>query len=100
MTAYDIYELHGDNADLDKCSVFQYRGFEILSNEKQDSFRVGQFGETVFVRPSLQEALREVDQFMCTLEYGTPSLQARLTMAALASKETGRDVASRNVVKE
>ena len=84
VTAYDIYELTCDNADLDKCSSFRYRGFEISANEAWNSFRVGQFGETVFACSSLQEALREVDEFMCTLEHKTPSLQAKLMKAALS----------------
>lgn len=87
VTAYDIYELYGDNADLDKCSSFSYRGFEILTNEAREWFMVMQFGEFVNRSASLQDSLRYVDSFMCKLEHEMPDLHARLLRAALTSKE-------------
>lgn len=87
VTAYDIHELGCDNTDLEKCSYFKYRGFWILPNEDHTSFKVEQFDVPLFARNSLKEALREVDEFICKLQYGKPSLETVLARAAITSKE-------------
>lgn len=87
VTAYDIYELRGDKDTLDECSYYKYRGFWIVPDETRTLFEVSQFNTTVFRRETLADALMEVDDFVCKMQYGKPSLEARLVQAALAAEE-------------
>lgn len=94
VTAYDIYELNGNHENFDRCSSYYYRGFQISVNDDRTRFSVEQFGATAFRCNSLQEALRDIDQFHCDLEHGTPSLQAQMTIAAFEVKE--REMSAEN----
>ncbi len=100
VTAYDIYELRGDDTDLDECSYYKYRGFWILPNETHTSFKVEQFNTLLFERESLKDALQEVDDFVCKMQYGKPSLESRLAQAALAVAEQDNEGFIKEAVHE
>lgn len=78
VTAYNIHRLTCDNEELNKCSYYKYRGFWIIPNEAHTTFRVEQFDTVLFRLKSLQEALREIDDIMVDLSYGTPSRKSTL----------------------
>ena len=58
-----------------------------MPDETRTLFEVSQFNTTVFRRETLADALMEVDDFCCKLQYGKPSLESRLARAALAAEE-------------
>lgn len=73
VTAYNIHLLTCDSDDIGKCSYYKYRGFWIIPNEAHTSFKVEQY-DTVLARfKKLKDALREIDNVMVDLSYGTHS---------------------------
>lgn len=100
VTAYNIHRLSCNADDLNKCSYYKYRGFWIIPNEAHTNFRVEQHDTVLFRFKTLQEALREIDQFQVELSYGArthkATLQKQIQSAADRAASTPEIQATQN----